>query len=102
MGHAWRNALWGLAALNPAAAVMAQEQQQAATIPQAAGPPVYDIVAADRETAWRINRMTGEVTVCRVDTTATLDGVRARCTVATHDQVPQQARTPPDGGINRP
>lgn len=64
--------------------------------------PVYDLVAADRETAWRINRETGEVTVCRVDTTATLDGVRARCAPVIEDRGPQQARTPADGGINRP
>lgn len=101
MNRAWWRMASGLAALLPAVPVAAQEQQQAAA-PQPAGQAVYDIVAADRETAWRINRMTGEVTVCRVDTTATLDGVRARCTVAVHDQAPQQARTPPAGGINRP
>lgn len=100
MERAWRRLAWSMAVLAVAAPVAAQEQQQAA-VPQP-GQGVYDIVAADRETAWRINRVTGEVTVCRVDTTATLDGVRARCAVAIHEQTPQQARTPPEGGINRP
>lgn len=90
----------GLAAALPALAqAVAQERPAAAPGPDDA--PVYDIVAADRETAWRINRVTGEVTVCRVDTAATLDGVRARCTPATLERAPQQAQTPP-GGINRP
>ena len=79
-----------------------QEQQQALTPPAAAqgGGAPYDIVAADRETAWRINRQTGEVTVCRVDT-ASLDGVRARCAPATIETAPQQSQLAP-GGIKRP
>jgi hypothetical protein len=80
----------------------AQDQQQALNPP--AGPPagqqVYDIVAADRETAWRINRQTGEVTVCKVDT-ASLDGVRARCAPAIVETAPQQSQLAP-GGIKRP
>ena len=69
-----------LAALLLAAPVAAQEQQAAAP-PTAPDKGLYDIVAADRETAWRINRVTGEVTVCRVDTTR-VDGLAARCTAA--------------------
>ncbi|MBC7906583.1 MAG: hypothetical protein H7Y60_07530 [Rhodospirillaceae bacterium] len=82
--------------------VAAQEQQ--ALVPPAAPPSgqaVYDIVAADRETAWRINRLTGEITVCRVESAASLDGVRARCAPAIHDNAPQQSQSAP-GGIGRP
>jgi hypothetical protein len=78
------------------------QEQQALTPPAGAGQPVYDMVAADRETAWRINRVTGEVTVCRVETAASLDGVRARCAPVIQDKGPQQSQTPPPGGINRP
>lgn len=64
-----------------AAPALAQEQQAAA--PGVAGQQTYEIVSADRETAWRLNRSTGEITVCRVDTTASLDAtVRARCAPA--------------------
>ncbi len=82
----------------------AQEQQalNPPTPPQGpGGQPVYDIVAADRETAWRINRHTGEVTVCRVDTAGSLDGVRARCAPAVVETAPQQSQLAP-GGIKRP
>lgn len=80
----------------------AQEQQQALSPPAGAAvdQQVYDIVAADRETAWRINRQTGEVTVCRVDT-ASLDGVRARCAPAIVETAPQQSQLAP-GEIKRP
>jgi hypothetical protein len=62
----------------------------------------YDIVAADRETAWRINRATGEVLVCRVDTTR-LEGPSARCTPAQMaGQAPQQSMTPSGTGVTRP
>ncbi|MEW5726219.1 MAG: hypothetical protein AB1918_00190 [Pseudomonadota bacterium] len=74
-------ALAGL--LAPAALAQEQPQQQAMTPgTQAGGPPVYEMVAADRETAWRINRVTGEVMICRIDTTGGLDSVRARCAPA--------------------
>lgn len=83
----------------------AAQEQQALNPPAAAQPPgaqaVYDIVAADRETAWRINRVTGEITVCRVDTAASLDGVRARCAPAIQEAGPQQSQSAP-GGIRRP
>lgn len=79
---------------------VAQEQQAGA--PPAPQPPAFDIVAADRETAWRINRVTGDVTVCRVDTAASLDGVRARCAPAIMEGGPQQSQMPATGGINRP
>ncbi len=85
------------AALAPAAAA-AQDQQQAMTPGAgASGPPVYEIVAADRETAWRINRVTGEVTICRIDTTGGLDSVRARCSPAAMAQGAgtEQSMTPP-------
>ncbi|MGE5503656.1 MAG: hypothetical protein ACM31L_04465 [Actinomycetota bacterium] len=62
----------------------------------------YDMVAADRETAWRINRATGEVLVCRVDTTR-LEGPQARCTPAQMTgQAPQQSMTPSGTGVPRP
>lgn len=83
----------GLAAL-PA---LAQEQEQALRPPQAAPvQPVYDMVAADRESAWRINRVTGEMVVCRIDTTASLETVRARCTpvVMEGGGGPQQSMSP--------
>lgn len=91
-----------LLAVWPAAA----QEQQALTTPPGAAPPAaqggaYDIVAADRDTAWRINRMTGEVTVCRVDSAASLDRVGARCAPAVQETGPQQSQTAP-GGIRRP
>lgn len=87
-----------------APAALAQEQpppQQQAMTPgaQAGGPPVYEMVAADRETAWRINRVTGEVTICRIDTTGGLDSVRARCApAALQAGGGEQSMAPPAGG----
>lgn len=95
-----------LTAMVVAAPVLAQEQQQArapATPPQQqAGPPVYDMVAGDRETAWRINRITGEIVICRVDTTGSLEAARARCSPAAFDTVPQQSLAPAPLGSSRP
>ncbi|MBC7953712.1 MAG: hypothetical protein H7Z12_18080 [Rhodospirillaceae bacterium] len=93
-----------LAALVPMP-VVAQEQQAlnppaAQSGAQPGAQAVYDIVAADRETAWRINRVTGDITVCRVET-ASLDGVRARCAPAVQESGPQQSQSAP-GGIRRP
>lgn len=90
-----------LAALVPMPA--AAQEQQALNPPaaQPGGQAVYDIVAADRETAWRINRVTGEITVCRVESAASLDGVRARCAPVVHETTPQQSQAAP-GGIRRP
>lgn len=100
-----RAAVAALALALPALPVAAQEQQEALRPPQAAGAaaPVYDMVAADRETAWRINRATGEIMVCRIDTTSSLDTVRARCApVAMEAAGPQQSMTPPPGGAGAP
>lgn len=89
----------------------AQEQQEALRPPQAAGPaaPIFDMVAADRETAWRINRATGEVMVCRIDTTSSLDTVRARCAPVAMERGgamegggPQQSMAPPPAGPGAP
>lgn len=102
-------ALWavGLLAAFPA---MAQEEQQARAPNQptpnqpapnqsaTAGTPVYDMVAGDRETAWRINRVTGEIIICRVDTTGSLEAARARCSPAVVEPGPQQSQTPLGGG----
>lgn len=79
-------------------------EQEALRPPQAvSSPPVFDMVASDRETAWRINRQTGEVVVCRIDTTSSLETVRARCAAAAIDTGPQQSMTPPGGvGGSRP
>jgi hypothetical protein len=93
--------LFLLALLATSTPLAAQEQQ--ALTPSAvppSGQAVYDIVAADRETAWRINRVTGEITVCRVET-ASLDGVRARCAPVIQEAGPQQSQSAP-GGIRRP
>lgn len=87
------------------------QEQQALRPPQASGAataPIFDMVAADRETAWRINRATGEVMVCRIDTTSSLDTVRARCApVAMESGGPQQSQAPSppppaNGGASRP
>lgn len=95
-----RTAVALLAAILAPAAAAAQDQQQAMTPGTGAatsGPPVYEIVAADRETAWRVNRVTGEVTICRIDTTGGLDSVRARCAPAAMAQGAgtEQSMTPP-------
>lgn len=84
-----------LVALFPLAA-MAQEQE-ALRPPQAQGDgaPVFDLVAADRETAWRINRQTGDIVVCRIDTTGSLETVRARCSSVAFEPGAQQSMTPP-------
>lgn len=75
-----------------------QEQQaRTAEPPRAAGTPIYDMVAGDRETAWRINRVTGEIIICRLDTTGSLDVARARCSPATIESNPQQSRMPVEG-----
>lgn len=80
-------------ALLPSVA-LAQEQQAA----KPETPPrdfVFEIVAADRETAWRINRSTGEIVVCRIDTTGSLEsGPRARCAPAAMENPPQAAGRP--------
>lgn len=79
-----------------------QEQQaRAPSQPPPAGEPAYEIVAGDRETAWRLNRHSGEIVVCRVDTTGSLDAARARCSPATMETPPQQSQVPaqsPAGG----
>lgn len=93
------------AMLLPAAAPAQQAGRQgspAAAAPRpmhdTTGRAIYDIVAADRETAWRLNRVTGEVTVCRVDTTR-VDGLSAHCASArTEGAAAQQSRLP--GGAN--
>jgi hypothetical protein len=89
----------GLLALPAAAQEQQAQEQQALQPPQASGAataPIFDMVAADRETAWRINRATGEVMVCRIDTTTSLDAVRASCApVAMEGGGPQQSMTPP-------
>lgn len=94
------------------AAALAQQQEAAVPSARDSQGPVYDMVAADRETAWRINRVTGEVTVCRIDTTGSLDAaVRARCSAATMEgaaaqqsQAPaaQQSQAPLAPGAGRP
>ncbi|MCR6629552.1 MAG: hypothetical protein NVV74_05535 [Magnetospirillum sp.] len=92
--------LIGLALLLAALPAAAQEQQQQARAPAeaAGGGAVYDMVAGDRETAWRINRVTGEIVICRVDTTGSLDSARARCSPAVHETGPQQSRAAPEEG----
>lgn len=70
------------------------QQQQARTPTHPAGEAVYDMVAGDRETAWRINRITGEIVICRVDTTGSLDSARARCSPAAFETAPQQSLAP--------
>lgn len=92
-----------LVALFPLAA-LAQEQE-ALRPPQvpAGGAPVFDMVAADRETAWRINRQTGDIVVCRIDTTGSLETVRARCSPAAFETGgAQQSMTPPAAAGGRP
>lgn len=92
-----------LAALVAAAPVLAQEQQARAPAgqpQQQTGAPAYDMVAGDRETAWRINRVTGEIVICRVDTTGSLESARARCSPAAFDTAPQQSLAP--AGSSRP
>lgn len=98
-----------LAVLTAAAPVAAQEQQARAPVGQPpqqtgqqAGAPVYDMVAGDRETAWRINRITGEIVICRVDTTGSLEAARARCSPAAFDTAPQQSSVPAPLGGSRP
>lgn len=96
MRTAWMMALALASGVVPAAA---QDQQQARA-PEAPRPaePVYDMVAGDRETAWRINRVTGEVIICRVDTTGSLEAARARCAPAIFDTLSQQSRLPAADG----
>jgi hypothetical protein len=78
---------------------LGQEQQEALRPPQAEpGQPTYDVVAGDRETAWRINRVTGEMVVCRIDSAGSLEAVRARCTPA----VIEGAQQTSGAGANRP
>lgn len=91
---------WGVLLLLLAAPAHGQEEQQARApgAPPAAGQSVYELVAGDRETAWRINRQTGEVLVCRVDTTGSLDVPRARCAPVTMETPPQQSQVPATGG----
>lgn len=89
-----------LAALAAATPALAQEQQARAPAnqpQQLAGTPVYEMVAGDRETAWRINRVTGEIIICRVDTTGSLEAARARCSPAAIDTAPQQSLAPMGG-----
>lgn len=98
---------WALMALLLAVPAHGQEQQaRAPDPPPAAGQPVYDIVAGDRETAWRINRVTGEILVCRVNTTGSLDAARARCAPAAMETPSQQSQlpvvSPPPAGGGRP
>ncbi|WP_142849205.1 hypothetical protein [Telmatospirillum sp. J64-1] len=68
-------------------AVQAQEGEMQAAQPQAGQQQTgqqngtFDIVAGDRDTAWRINRQTGEVMVCRVNPVA-VDTVSALCAPA--------------------
>ena len=89
---------WALVALLLAAPAYGQEQQARTPSQQlAAGQPVYDIVAGDRETAWRINRVTGEMLICRVDTTGSLDAARARCAPVAMETPPQQSQLPAAG-----
>ncbi|MGE5517688.1 MAG: hypothetical protein ACM31D_17935 [Bacteroidota bacterium] len=77
------------------APALAQEQQaRAPAAPHQGGDTVYEMVAGDRETAWRINRITGEIVICRVDTTGSLDSARARCAPATIETAPQQSQMP--------
>lgn len=84
----------------------AQEQQEARAPAANAGAAPFDMVAADRETAWRINRQTGEVLICRINTTAGLDTVAATCVPATMGAggAAQQSRLPAEapGGTSRP
>ena len=79
-----------------------QEARSPAAPPAQAGSAgaaaIYDMVAGDRETAWRINRMTGEMVICRVDTTGSLDSARARCSPVVFETQPQQSRLPSTGG----
>lgn len=87
-----------LGALLTAGPTLAQDQQArapAAQPSQPAGTPVYDMVSGDRETAWRINRITGEIVICRVDTTGSLEAARARCSPAALETGPQQSQIPP-------
>lgn len=94
-------ALWAVIVL-AAAPALAQEQQARTPAPPPAGA-VYDMVAGDRETAWRINRITGEILICRVDTTGSLDTARARCAPAVHETPPQQSQLPAaPAGSTRP
>jgi hypothetical protein len=98
-----RTAILAAAAVLAASAAQAQQAptEQQAALP-ATGQAVYDIVAADRETAWRINRVTGDVTICRIDTTGGLDSVRARCSPASMQAggAGQQQSTAPAGAPN--
>lgn len=90
---------------------LAQQQEARAPTGQT-GQTIYDMVTADRETAWRINRLTGEVMICRVNTTAGLDTVSATCAMAgmggggaQQSQVPAAAAPSPatgGGGGARP
>lgn len=87
-----------------AAPALAQEQEalRPPQAPAANGSPVFDMVSGDRETAWRINRQTGDIVVCRIDTTGSLETVRARCSAAAVETGPQQSMTPPPPGGSRP
>ncbi len=95
--------LCAAAALLLADPALAQEQEARTPAPPPAqagssGAAIYDMVAGDRETAWRINRMTGEMVICRVDTTGSLDSARARCSPVVFETQPQQSRLPSTGG----
>lgn len=84
-------------------AAPAQEQQALRPPPAGAAAQPFDLVAGDRETAWRINRATGEVLVCRLDTASSLDTVRARCSpVQMEGAAAQQSQLPPPGEAPRP
>ncbi|HLO76734.1 MAG TPA: hypothetical protein VK196_09805 [Magnetospirillum sp.] len=99
MGARWAVVLPLLAA----APALSQEQQaRAPERPTGAGEAIFDMVAGDRETAWRLNRVTGEILVCRIDTTGSLDSPKARCAPVTHETPAQQSQAPqtraPQGG----
>lgn len=91
-----RPALLALALLIHPAMAQEQEALRPPEAPANAAQP-FDMVAADRETAWRINRQTGEIVVCRIDTTGSLEAVRARCSPAPIETGPQQSMTPRGG-----
>lgn len=55
--------------------------------PQSTEGGRYQLVTADREVAWRLDRVTGEMMICRLDTLR-VDAVTATCRAA---EMPQQA-----------
>lgn len=87
-------ALFILASVPVLAQEQPQQQARAPSAPHPGGEAVYDMVAGDRETAWRINRVTGEIVICRVDTTGSLDSARARCSPAAVEAAAQQSQIP--------